>query len=309
MAADPVKPQAVAQILSGIENAANQAVRSTDPKVVPKAEKDLLRQLEALRAAMDKVMQQLNVDDATQLNECFGGDCLYAGRCRAVLETLTFEDRSPGSNSVKGCLAGLEAVERALEATGCSDALRAAQERERKAFLDRAVAQDVGEDYADSEDAGSENWDDESEALQGAMPNFAVPVPEALEGWLLKKSPQPRLFKQFQKRWIVLEAGRLSWFGSDSDAASGQAKLKGQIDFAINPCVVCALNGSDTQFALGPAGGQWVLGSFTGAAEGREFNFDAAESDYDRDSWIESINAHIKHAKQSFQGAARAFAG
>lgn len=310
MAGSDLSSEAVAQCLVKIENAANQAVRSTDPTVQTRAEKDLLRQLEVLGESMSTVVQLLNADDVSPLNDCFGGDCLISGRARAVLETLTFEEGSPGSNNVKACLIGLEDVEKALKATGSATALANAQDSERKAFLERAVAADTVDNDEDSEgsDAKSENWDDDSEAHQFAMPRFAAPAPDTLEGWLLKKAPQTRLFKQFQKRWVVLDQGRLSWYGSDSDAASGSSLLKGQIDFAINPSLVSELSASKTQFSLKPAGGQWVLGSFTGAAEGREFQFDAVDSDFDRNIWMESISAHIKHAKQQFQGAARSFA-
>lgn len=117
--------------------------------------------------------------------------------------------------------------------------------------------------------------------------------PQRVAGLLYKKSPSAFAMGRYQLRHVEVAGGRMTWSKPHPNKTAGEAK--GSLDFCINPCVVEPVAGTDTQFTIRPANGQWGKGMFTGAEDsGRIFEFDAEESALDRDTWIARISAHLE---------------
>jgi len=188
-------------------------------------------------------------------------------------------------------------MEKVLASTGSAKTLKVSQERERKALLERC--------RIDS-DEESEAWngsdrDEGGEQAQQQESSWMI-VPNDVSGFLWKKNPgKIVLFKQWKWRYVVLIEGKLQWYASENEGDTRKG-MKGEIDFSINPCGVERVPDSETQFKITPQDGKWVLGGFTGASEGREFIFDARNSQIERDTWINSIRCHLQHGGTSFNG-------
>lgn len=100
---------------------------------LPKAELDLLRQLELSRDLMLEALQKPHADRAMLL-EIFGGDCARLARVRAVCESVEFSEMNAGDQRLKTCLSACESVEKVILDLGFCESLKKAQERERAAL-------------------------------------------------------------------------------------------------------------------------------------------------------------------------------
>jgi len=119
-----------------------------------------------------------------------------------------------------------------------------------------------------------------------------------LRGHLWKQSPS--FLKAFQRRYVVVEEGRISWHApAKSNANAGQlppaeGDAKGAIDLCTNNCEVIPDLQNPDRFTLQPINGRWARdANFTGASNGRMFHFDATGSEYSRAWWMAAIKRHI----------------
>lgn len=116
--------------------------------------------------------------------------------------------------------------------------------------------------------------------------------PLPLSGHLLKKSPSA--FHGWQRRFFMLEEGRLLWWHSQRDAEKHRdAGCKGVVDFHSCSCAVRQRKEA-TKFDLMPLGGSWGKHSkITGAHAGRVLEIDAKGSEHDLTQWLDAISEHM----------------
>lgn len=133
------------------------------------------------------------------------------------------------------------------------------------------------------------------------------PAPQGLTGHLWKKSPSSLRFWTYQKRYIEIRGMFLVWWKSQADAQrsgsfsarGGAPQHAGLIDLRQTPCDIQALGDQELfpTFALQPrAGATWQGSIFSGGDASRVFIFDASDSEHKRDTWVEVIRAHMRHA-------------
>lgn len=92
------------------------------------------------------------------------------------------------------------------------------------------------------------------------------------------------------RRYVILEKGRLYWSSGVGEPPSGKVDLS-------SPCEV--RSSADGRFALKAIGGKWQNGSFTGAGTDRIFVFDASSSEHSPEGWAAALNEHIQFASKS----------
>jgi len=102
-------------------------VKNSQGSVVslPKAELDLLAQIELARDLMMEALR--NQNDRTLLRDIFGGDCARLVRIRAICESIAFSDMNKSDQRLPTCLRACESVEKVIIDLGDGDALRKAQ--------------------------------------------------------------------------------------------------------------------------------------------------------------------------------------
>jgi len=141
----------------------------------------------------------------------------------------------------------------------------------------------------------------QSVAVAPVSPKTAASVVNCtpLRGHLWKQSPS--FLKAFQRRYVVIEEGRISWHApAKSNTSPGQlppaeSDVKGAIDLCTNDCEVIPDLQNPDRFTLQPLSGRWAAdASFTGASTGRAFHFDATGSEYSRAWWMAAIKRHIQ---------------
>jgi len=130
-----------------------------------------------------------------------------------------------------------------------------------------------------------------------------------LRGHLWKQSPS--FLRAFQRRYVVVEEGRISWHApAKANSAPGapppaEGDVKGSIDLTKNACEVVLDMENPDRFTIQPIGGRWRDASFTGANTGRAFYFDATGSEYSRAWWAAAIKRHIQLGQGQSSGSSR----
>ncbi|CAE8586041.1 unnamed protein product, partial [Polarella glacialis] len=114
--------------------AANKKAKSSKGSIVslPKAELDLLSQIELARDFIMEVLK--NQNDRTQLQDVFGGDCTRLASIRAICESIEFSDMNKGDQRLSTCLRACASVENIVVDLGFGEDLRKAQDSARTAM-------------------------------------------------------------------------------------------------------------------------------------------------------------------------------
>jgi len=105
----------------------------------PKAELDLLVNLEGARDFMEKILRMQG--SRSDLEKIFGGDCMRISRTRAVLEAADFSDMNAGDQRLSTCWSACESVEKVLSDLGLGMTLRRAQEQQRQALQQKGLSE------------------------------------------------------------------------------------------------------------------------------------------------------------------------
>eukprot|EP00928_Gymnodinium_smaydae_P003305 TRINITY_DN11187_c0_g4_i1.p1 TRINITY_DN11187_c0_g4~~TRINITY_DN11187_c0_g4_i1.p1 ORF type:complete len:1458 (+),score=342.26 TRINITY_DN11187_c0_g4_i1:284-4657(+) len=137
-------------------------------------------------------------------------------------------------------------------------------------------------------------------------------LPE-LRGYLLKKSPALLRATAYDQRYFKLQDTRLFWWRTKEEAdepqaavASGGPRCKGILDLVAGDSEVIAerVEGppGTARFSLRTAGEGWSESSLikkivNDRNKHRVYVFDAHGSEHDRDKWIDTITAHVRHAQ------------
>mmetsp|Transcript_67547 Transcript_67547/g.170458 ORF Transcript_67547/g.170458 Transcript_67547/m.170458 type:complete len:526 (+) Transcript_67547:124-1701(+) len=118
---------------------------------LPKAEFDLLKQIEDIRDFLGDALSKQN--DRTGLRELFGGDRARIVQIRSMCERVSFSEMNQGDQRLKSCLSLCQSVERVVMDLGDGEALRKAQ---RKARVDAKPHIDIGAGALPPSDGTSE---------------------------------------------------------------------------------------------------------------------------------------------------------
>lgn len=126
-------------IVAKMEDAVSQVDAAQGGLVqLPRAELELLTQVEAARNFMMQVLQSEN-QDRKNLSLIFGGDCVRISRVRAVLESAELQTACTERDlRIRSCLSACESVEKVLGDLGLGFALRLAQAMEKDRMANRA---------------------------------------------------------------------------------------------------------------------------------------------------------------------------
>mmetsp|Transcript_20650 Transcript_20650/g.39190 ORF Transcript_20650/g.39190 Transcript_20650/m.39190 type:complete len:435 (-) Transcript_20650:38-1342(-) len=118
---------------------------------------------------------------------------------------------------------------------------------------------------------------------------------EPLRGHLWKRSPSKLKLYRYQWRFVLLDGGKLYWWRNvDMFYVKGVDGCCGFVDLQLNCCKVQRDARHPCRFTVIPGFLSWHKGQFTGADACRIFYFDAAESEFSRETWMRAMECHCQ---------------
>lgn len=284
-------------VIDGLDEAYMKMEDAAGNNVVrTKVELDLLVKIEKCRDMLLAAMKKGH-NDRTALKDVFGGDCWRIEWIVTLLENLELSPMHASDQRPGTCLNACHSVEQVLVDLGYAEKLKEAHARAAQSRLNkdgrmvRRASQEAIEAPVEEETQAPET----TTSMSGSV-HREDDVPSVLSGLLWKKSPNPLKLHKFQRRYVEVREAKLLWWYPDVDRES---EPKGCLDFRVNPCVVDT-ESKEGRFSVKPKDGTWKSGDFTGAHKGREFQFDASDSEAGLQKWIEALQAHILYGEGKF---------